>query len=142
MKLMATWTTTVLDSGRMLLIKVSMEPGMVRAEVKGLLDRIGSKAPPKGFRAGKVAESVLRRIHGKRVLSETRTDLVAKSYEAAVVEAAKKYGFDPKTAPAPTGVKFSEEAGLSYEVLVTGLSLSVATAGAPDVVVDLRKKES
>lgn len=138
---MATWTTEVLDGGRMVLLKVTMDPAMVQAEVKALLTQAGRR-PMKGFRSGKIAESVLRRIHGRRVLEQTRNSLIAKSRDGSIKAAAEKHGFDPKKASRPpSNVKFSEEDGLVYEILVTGLSIPSPSA-APGVVVDLTKKES
>ncbi len=142
MNLTVNWSTDVLDAGRMLLVKAVMKPGVVQAEVKRRLAEIGKAAPPKGFRAGKVPEAVLRRLHGKRVLAETKADLVPKACECAVAEAAKHHEFDPKKVGAPTSARFSEEDGLSCEVMVTGLSLAVGAPTSSGSVVDLRKKES
>ena len=136
------WSTEILDSGRMLLVKATMKPDAVRDEVRRRFAEIAERAPPKGFRSGKVAESVLRRLHGKRVLAETRAELVAKASECAVAEAAKKHGFDQKKAPLPVSVRFSEEDGLSCEILVSGLLLAIGASVSSDSVVDLRKKEA
>lgn len=140
-ELTMTWTTEVLDGGRMVLVRVSMSPEFVQAEVRRALNRISTSAPPRGFRAGHVPESVLRRIHGKGVLESVRRDLLAKTREAAAKAAGEKHGFDPKVMSAPKNVVFSEEKGLFYEAVVTGLALTGQTSDASaGAVVNLGRK--
>lgn len=117
------WTTTPLDGGRMLLIKVTVPPEGVRANVALRVANAARRSAPKGFRPGsRVAESAVRRIHGKKILLDCREELLAKSWRCAVLDEHKKRDFGLKNAGRATNVVFSEEQGLSFDVLVTGLT--------------------
>lgn len=134
-----TWRSEVLDSGRVLLVHVDMEPAMVQAEVRALLMEAGARSPLKGFRPGRVQESALRRVHGKRVLAAARDGLVDRCSKVVLAEVAKKHGFELDRAPEPGGVCFSEEAGLHFELAILGLSLPASVSADPvGTVVDFR----
>lgn len=138
-KLSATWETEVLDDGRMVLLRVRVSPDCVKAEVRNAFMTISRHAPPKGFRAGHVPEGVLRRLHGEKVLERVRKDLIARTLESVSAEAAKKHGFDQKMVPPPKSVAFSEDKGLFYETIVTGLAeTGPPRLSTPSSVVDLR----
>jgi len=134
------WTTERLDEGRMLLVRISMDAATVRREVAARLADLGRRAPPKGFRSGRVSESVLRKLHGKKVLHATRNDLMGASFDA-VIEQCRKQGIEVKGGGqiTPSNIVFSETEGLKYEVLLAGLEPQQTEKASRSDVVDLRK---
>jgi len=133
------WRSERLDGGRMLLLKISLSASVVRDEILARLRELGAKSPPKGFRAGRVAESVLRRVHGKKVTEAARKDLLDRSYRIVFEEHTKK-GIRIKTTETPTinNMIFSETEGLSYEILLTGLEPSKEDRQIRSDIVDMR----
>jgi FKBP-type peptidyl-prolyl cis-trans isomerase (trigger factor) len=134
------WESERLDEGRMLLVRISMDAESIREEVAARLADLGRRAPPKGFRAGKVAETVLRRVYGKKVLDAVRNDLMTRSFQTVIAECAKQ-GVEarPGSQFTPTNLVFSEEAGLKYEIIFTGLEPKSGQSAPRGDTVDLRK---
>jgi len=117
-----------------------MNARSVREEVASRLADLGRRAPPKGFRSGKVSESVLRRLYGKKVLDSTRNDFMSWSFDAVIAEC-RKQGIEVKPGGevTPSNIVFSETEGLKFEVLLAGLEPQQTEKVSRGDVVDLRK---
>ncbi len=145
----AKWDSSALQGGEMVLVSVSITPDLVKGEVAIALGDLQKKIVMRGFRPGKVPQALVRKVHGQAVLAGVQKRLFEDSYTAALPEAYKKHGIDPKSNPKieVTRFEFSEEKGLSYEMLLKMPASTKAVLASPDqppaagTVVNLTKKD-
>ncbi len=94
--------------------KICVSAADIETKTNGLLEDVQQKVNLKGFRPGKAPFSLIKKLHGKRVMGQVLEELVSESTTAAFSE--KK--IEPATQPNVKVLKFDEGKDLEFEVSV------------------------
>lgn len=94
-------------------IKVKVDPADYQSQVNSVLKDYAKKAQIKGFRAGKVPVSVVRRMYGKSVVFEELNKIISQSLSEYIE--AEKLPLVGEPLPTVTDIELDAAAESSYE---------------------------
>lgn len=95
-------------------ISIEVSGEEVARAVEKAYAQLGREARVRGFRRGKAPRGVLRRMYGKALLSEVRSELVS----AAFLEALKEHDIDPVSEPQVDAGELVEGQSYSFSVKI------------------------
>jgi len=118
-------------------MRVELPAEHIDQEVDSRLKSVGRTAKIKGFRPGKVPAKIVRRKYGKQIREEVLSELMQKSYTAAIVEAKLNPAGGPKIEPEAGGENKNFAYTATFEIMpeVKLKNLEKIKIETPDVTI-------
>jgi trigger factor len=98
-------------------MRVELPAERIDQEVDSRLKSVGRKAKIKGFRPGKVPAKVVRQKYGKQIREEVLSELMQKSYTAAVMQEKLNPAGGPKIQPEEDGAGKNFAYTATFEIM-------------------------
>jgi len=135
-------------------MRVELPAERIDQEVDSRLKSVGRTAKIKGFRPGKVPPKVVRQKYGKQIREEVLSELMQKSYTAAIMEAKLKPAGGPQIQPEVSGDSKNFAYTATFEIMpeielkdldkikIETPEVSIGKKDVDDMLLRLRKQKA